>query len=56
MEPKCKTCGDTGWVTFDLKSDDTHSKLIQMGIDCDVACMDCERGRAEIAAAKKQAG
>lgn len=52
---KCKTCGGTGWVSFDLKSDGVHSKLIQMGIDCEVACTDCPAGRAELEKAKSAA-
>jgi hypothetical protein len=55
MAEKCKSCGGTGWRTFDLKSDDMHSKLIAMGIDCEVACTDCDAGRAEVAKAKAKA-
>lgn len=54
-EPKCKTCGDTGWVTLDLKSDAVHSMMIGMGIDCEIACLDCEAGRAELEKAKREA-
>jgi hypothetical protein len=52
---KCKTCGGTGWVSFDLKSDATHSKLIAMGIACEIACTDCDAGRAELEKANREA-
>jgi hypothetical protein len=48
MADKCKACGGTGWLTLDLKSDATHSIMIQMGIECEIACTACEDGRAEI--------
>lgn len=55
MAEKCKACGGTGWRSFDLKSDATHSKLIAMGVDCEIACTECAAGRAELENAKAQA-
>lgn len=52
---KCKTCGGTGWVTVDLKNDRINSLLLQMGIDCETACTDCDAGRAELEKAKRPA-
>jgi rubredoxin len=52
---KCKTCGGTGWVTYDLGSDAVHSMMIQMGVDFEVACPDCEAGRAELEKTKREA-
>jgi hypothetical protein len=43
----CKSCGGTGWRAMDLKSDRVHSMMIEMGVECEVACLDCETGRAE---------
>ena len=40
MTEKCKTCGGTGWISGDL-----------MGVDFEIACPDCEAGRAKLTAA-----
>lgn len=48
MTEKCKTCGGTGWTIYDLKSDALHSKMMQMGVDCEIACPDCKAGLAEL--------
>lgn len=55
MVEACKTCGGSGWVSGDLKSDAAHSKLIAMGIDYEIACTDCDAGRAELAKAIAEA-
>lgn len=55
MKDRCKTCGGTGWFSGDLKSDALHSMMIQMGVEYEIACPDCEKGRAEIERAKREA-
>ena len=54
MAEKCKTCGGSGWISGDLKSDAAHSMLISMGIDFEIACTDCAAGRAELEKAKQE--
>lgn len=56
MADKCKTCGGSGWVSGDLKSDALHSVLIDFGIDYEIACPDCPAGRAELEKAKQETG
>ena len=55
MTEKCKTCGGTGWVSYDLKSDSAHTKMIVMGIDMEIACPDCDAGKAELKKAQDEA-
>ena len=55
MIEKCKTCGGSGWISGDLRSDATHAMLLEMNIDFEVACPDCDAGRAELAKAKQEA-
>jgi len=54
MLSKCKKCRGTGWRSGDLGSDATHSILLQVGIDFDVAC-DCPAGQAHLEEAKREA-
>jgi hypothetical protein len=52
MNPKCKTCKDTGWVAASLGSD-LSDQMAEMGIECEEACPDCETGRAYLDEAKQ---
>ncbi|MDE2020538.1 MAG: hypothetical protein KGJ13_09405 [Patescibacteria group bacterium] len=53
--PKCKHCGDTGWITTDLGSERTGSIMMQMGVTCEIACVYCDAGKAELEMAKRAA-